>query len=235
MPEAEVKQFRIKIDPGSKTTGIALVDEGSKRVMFAAELEHRGKQIKGSLESRRVLRRFRRYRKTRYRKARFLNRTRPKDWLPPSLLHRVETTMTWVPRFQRYADIAAISMELVRFDTQAMENPEISGIEYQQGTLAGYEVREYLLEKWSRQCAYCGAKNVPLEIDHVHPRSKNGSDRVSNLTLACQPCNQKKSNRDVREFVRDKSRLQRILSQAKAPPSGCGSSERDSLETIRST
>jgi hypothetical protein len=79
----------------------ALVDEGSKRVVFAAELEHRGKQINGSLESRRVLRRFRRYRKIRYRKARFLNRTRPKGWLPPSLFHRVETTMTWVRRLQR--------------------------------------------------------------------------------------------------------------------------------------
>jgi 5-methylcytosine-specific restriction endonuclease McrA len=217
MPEAGAKQFRIKIDPGSKTTGIALVDERSQRVVFAAELEHRGQQIKESLNSRRSLRQFRRYRKTRYRKARFLNRTKPEGWLPPNLLHRVETAMTWVRRLQRYANVAAVSMELVRFDTQQMENPEISGVEYQQGTLAGYEVREYVLEKWGRQCAYCGAKEVPLEIDHIHPKSKHGSDRVSNLTLACRPCNQKKNNRDIREFVRDQSRLQKILSQAKAP------------------
>ncbi|WP_319025883.1 HNH endonuclease, partial [Acidithiobacillus caldus] len=67
----------------------------------------------------------------------------------------------------------------MRFDTQALQNPEIAGSEYQQGTLAGYEVREYLLEKWGRECAYCGAKNTPLEIDHIHPRSKGGSNRVS--------------------------------------------------------
>jgi hypothetical protein len=47
---------------------------------------------------------------------------------------------------------------------QKLENPEISGIAYQQGTLAGYELREYLLEKWGRKCAYCDATNVPLQI-----------------------------------------------------------------------
>jgi len=42
--------------------------------------------------------------------------------------------------------IAAISQELVKFDTQQMEDSEISGVGYQQGTLAGYEIREFLLE-----------------------------------------------------------------------------------------
>ncbi|MEB3828486.1 HNH endonuclease, partial [Phormidium sp. CCY1219] len=68
---------------------------------------------------------------------------------------------------------------------------EVSGVEYQQGELFGYEVREYLLEKWGRKCAYC-AENTPLEVEHIHPQSKGGSDRVSNLTLACHPCNQSK-------------------------------------------
>lgn len=66
-----------------------------------------------------------------------------------------------------------------------MENSEISGVGYQQGTLAGYEVREFLLEKWKRTCAYCGAKDTKLEIEHIQPRSKGGSNRVSNLCLAC--------------------------------------------------
>ncbi len=59
------------------------------------------------------------------------------------------------------------------------------GIAYKQGTLMGYEVREFLLERWRRQCAYCGIQNVPLEVEHIQPRSKGGSDRISNLTLAC--------------------------------------------------
>jgi hypothetical protein len=90
-------------------------------------------------------------------------------------------------------------------------------VEYQQGELLGYEVREYLLEKWGRACVYCGAKGVQLEVDHIRPRSKSGSDRVSNHTLACHSCNQTKGNRDVREFVTDPAHLVRILKQAKAP------------------
>lgn len=99
-----------------------------------------------------------------------------------------------------------------------MQNPEINGVEYQQGTLFGYEVREYLLEKWGRKCAYCGAENVPLEIDHIHPHSRGGSDRVSNLTLACVHCNRHKGNLPVEQFLcKAPDRLRRIQAQAKAP------------------
>jgi hypothetical protein len=88
----------------------------------------------------------------------------------------------------------------VKFDTQKLENPEIAGVEYQQGTLLGYEVREYLLEKWGRACAYCGATNIPLEIEHIVPKSRGGSNRVSNLTLACEPCNRRKNTQTATEF-----------------------------------
>lgn len=126
--------------------------------------------------------------------------------------------MTWVNRIQKYVPITGISQELVSFDTQSMQNPEISGVEYQQGELAGYEVREYLLEKWDRKCAYCGEANTRLEVEHIHPRSKGGSDRVSNLTLACHECNQNKGNQDIKDFLTGKPDvLSRILKQAKQP------------------
>ena len=99
-----------------------------------------------------------------------------------------------------------------------MQNAEISGIEYQQGTLAGYELREYLLEKWNRTCAYCGTKDVPLQIEHIQCRKKHGSNRVSNLTLACEPCNTKKGTQDLQDFLQHKPDvLTRILAHAKAP------------------
>jgi 5-methylcytosine-specific restriction endonuclease McrA len=60
-----------------------------------------------------------------------------------------------------------------------MENPDICGIEYQQGELAGYEVREYLLEKWGRKCVYCSKTELPLQIEHIIARSRGGSDRVT--------------------------------------------------------
>jgi 5-methylcytosine-specific restriction endonuclease McrA len=111
-----------------------------------------------------------------------------------------------------------MAQELVRFDLQQMENPEISGVEYQQGTLAGFETREYLLNKWGRECAYCGAKNTPLQVEHIQPRANGGSHRVSNLTLACQLCNQKKGAQEINVFLeKDPKRLARIQAQAKAP------------------
>lgn len=211
-----LKPIELKIDPGAKVTGLALVQDGC--VIWAANLEHRGQRIKDAIESRRAVRRGRRSRNTRYRQARFLNRKRPTGWLAPSLMHRVLTVETWVKRICRYAPITSIAMELVRFDLQKMQNPEISGVEYQQGELYGYEVREYLLNKWNRKCAYCDRENVPMEVEHIHPQSKGGSNRVSNLCLACHDCNQKKGNQSIEEFLKNKPELlKKIKAQAKTP------------------
>jgi 5-methylcytosine-specific restriction endonuclease McrA len=216
--QPHLEPLRVKLDPGSKTTGIALVNDASGEVVWAAELLHRGEQIKRALGKRRVARRSRRQRKTRYRKPRFTNRRKRTGMLPPSLESRVCNVLTWVLRLLRLCPLHAISQELVRFDTQALDTPAIEGVEYQQGTLAGYEVRAYVLLKWNHQCAYCDGRSVPLELDHLHPRSKLGSNRVSNLVAACKPCNQRKGNQDVRDFLKGQpERLARILAQAKRP------------------
>ncbi len=112
--------------------------------------------------------------------------------------------MSVVSRLRRWAPVRAIHQELVRFDTQKMQNPEISGICYQQGTLSGYEVREYLLEKWGRKCAYCGNSGAPLQVEHILAKSRGGTNRVSNLTLACRRCNEAKASRPVEEFLAGK-------------------------------
>jgi len=189
--------FRLKIDYGSRYTGLAILN-GSK-VIWLAQILHKI-NIKSNMDSRRSLRRSRRNRKTRYRKARFLNRKRKEGWIPPSLQSRVDNIKNWVNKLQKLCPITNISYENVKFDTQLMQNPEISGVEYQQGELQGYEVREYLLEKWGRKCAYCGAENVPLEIEHIIPRARKGTDRVSNLTLACRTCNEAKGTKTAEEF-----------------------------------
>lgn len=215
VPDAAPQPCQVKLDPGSKTTGVALIQ--GEKVIWGGEITHRGGLIKKKLESRRASRRLRRSR-LRYRAPRFDNRTRAKGWLPPSLQHRVQTTLTWVKRLIRFAPVGELTQELVKFDMQAMQNPEISGVEYQQGELLGFTVKEYLLEKWGRTCAYCGAENLPLEVEHIHPKSQGGSDRVSNLTLACTQCNQKKGNRPVEDFLAKKpDLLKRIQAKAKAP------------------
>lgn len=225
----DTQPVRVCVDPGSKTTGLAVVREAPsptglendgpvRFVLFKAELTHRGAVIRKQMEQRKGYRRGRRSRNLRYRAPRFDNRRPTKGTLPPSLRHRVKTVTSWVRRLCCWVLVTAISQELVRFDTQAMERPGIKGIEYQQGTLAGYELREYLLEKWGRTCAYCDAKNVPLQVEHVHAKSTGGGSRPSDLTLACGPCNQKKSNRPVTEFLaKQPGRLAKILAHLTAP------------------
>jgi 5-methylcytosine-specific restriction endonuclease McrA len=200
VPDANPEPLRGKIDPGSKVTGLALVNDRTGQVAWAAELTHRGQRIRDALLARRAIRRGRRQRKTRYRAARFGNRRRPDGWLPPSLESRVSNVLTWVARLCRVAPVAAISQELVKFDPKALQHPEVSGVEYQQGELAGYEVREYLLEKFARTCAYCQATGAPLQVEHIVPKARGGSNRVSNLAIACAPCNQAKGQQTAAEF-----------------------------------
>jgi 5-methylcytosine-specific restriction endonuclease McrA len=200
IPSAENQPLRLKIDPGSHTSGVAIVDDTRGDVVYAAEISHRGQEVSEALDKRRAIRRGRRTRKTRYRPVRAHNRRRPSGWLPPSLRSRVFNIRIWIERFRRLCPVTSLSQELVRFDTQALQQPEIAGVAYQQGTLMGYELREYLLEKWGRRCAYCGAIELPLQIEHLVPRARGGTNRVSNLTLACQDCNQRKGTRTAEEF-----------------------------------
>ena len=98
---------------------------------------------------------------------------------------------SWVSRLRRLAPVTGLAMELVRFDMQAMENPE-SG----RGISAWYairvRVREYLLAKWEHACAYCGATEIPLNLDHIVPRARGGSNRVQ-PRLRLHPCNEEKA------------------------------------------
>ena len=229
--ESQLQPLELKIDPGSKTSGLALVRNSESvntetgevtttaHVLNLFELTHRGFQISKALTARSQMRRRRRGANLRYRAPRFLNRkNKGKGWLAPSLQHRIDTTLSWVARIRNVAPVTLLTQELVRFDMQQLENPDIAGVEYQQGELAGYEVREYLLEKWQRQCAYCDVSEVPLQIEHIHPKARGGSNRVSNLALACAPCNLKKAAQDIALFLaKDPKRLAKIQAQVKRP------------------
>lgn len=227
--DCSLQPLRLSLDPGSKATGLCIAriedQDNAQPVMHITtllELLHRGQAIRDGLQARAAMRRTRRGRKTRYREPRFLNRRKPAGWLAPSLQHRVDTVSSWVHRLRRLAPITSLAQELVRFDLQLIQaqaaGREIDGVEYQRGTLAGVELGEYLLSKWNRRCAYCDQSNVPLEKEHIVARSRGGSNRVSNLTLACRPCNQKKGATDIRDFLaKQPSRLARILAHTKAP------------------
>lgn len=208
--ESTFQPLRLKLDPGSKVTGLAMVSEGATgtKAVLLGEIRH-----KSGIKARPDARRARRHRKTRYRPVRFDNRRRPDGWLPPSLEARAGQTMHAVAKIRRYAPIQTVRIEHVKFDTRLCRT-EISGVEYRQGELQGYEVREYLLEKFGHECAYCHRKSGDpgLEVEHIIPKSRGGTDRVSNLVLACHTCNQEKGNLTAEEYGHPE-----VHAQAKAP------------------
>lgn len=199
-------EYNIKIDPGSRYTGIAVTDKD--RVILYLRLEHRGAQVVSNLETRKSVRRNRRNRETIYRRCKFKNpgdyeASREEGWLPPSIRSILGNILHWVNTLVRLLGPAKISLELVKFDTQLLENPDIEGTEYQRGTLYGYELRSYLMEKYQHTCQYCAGESgdKTAEWEHMLPKSRGGSDRVKNATLACHTCNQDKNNLTPREWL----------------------------------
>ncbi|MFE1954166.1 RNA-guided endonuclease IscB [Streptomyces sp. NPDC059524] len=225
---SQVDGVHLRIDPGSKGTGMALtVDRHEhagdgrthlvRRGLMAVELRHRSERISLCMRQRAGFRRRRRSANCRYRALRRDNRTRPAGWLPPSLRHRVDTVVSLARRFCRYAPVTEIHVESTAFDTQSISSGRrLRGAEHQQGTLAGTDARTYLRQKWGDACAYCDATDLPLNIEHIHPRSRGGSDRIANLVLACVPCNQAKGAQPIRGFLAtDPERLARFIAQTK--------------------
>jgi 5-methylcytosine-specific restriction endonuclease McrA len=204
--DAALQPLALKVDPGSKTTGITLArveqtEEGVvHHAVFLCEVSHRGEQVHAHKVRQRNARRRRRCANLRYRAPRFDNRRIPGGWLPPSLLSRVGNAVTWAHRLTRWSPANRIEVERVRFDTQLLQNPEISGTQYQQGARAGWETRAYILIKYEYRCAYCRKTGCPFELDHILPRSRGGSERITNLALACHGCNAAKGNQTALEF-----------------------------------
>lgn len=193
-----VQRITLGVDAGYSHIGFSAVTK--KDELISGEVVLR-KDVSKRLTEKSMYRRGRRNRLW-YREPRWLNRVSSKKqgWLAPSIKQRLESHLALVVRVGKLLPISVTVVEVANFDTQRMLNPEISGIKYQQGELQGYEVREYLLAKWVRQCAYCGKKNIPLEIEHIVPKSRGGSNCVNNLTLSCRACNQRKGNKTAEEF-----------------------------------
>ena len=192
------RAYIVKLDPGSRTTGVAITDDSGSVVMLA-ELEHRGHVIKKNLDSRRAVRRSRRQRKTRYRAVRFNNRTRPEGWLAPSVKSRADNVINFVRKLKRFLNISNVEIELVSFDTAQMSSDtKLYGADYQQGSLYQTELRSYLFKKHNGRCVYCG--NTAEEVEHVIPKSKGGTNSVHNLVIACRKCNELKGKLSLKEF-----------------------------------
>lgn len=300
--------YSLSWDPGSKTSGLAIVSE-SRDIVYAAEVHHRGGKQKGgicwALTQRAGYRRGRRTRNLRHRAARWANRKRKvpvltengweyrraaapegmdetksqndfnrvstakfldkryrwerlprtktnikqkkrwrririqrqrvadNGWVAPSLMSRVFNLETWTRRLCKVYPITQLAIEDVKFDMQLLENPDVHGIQYQRGTLHGREIREYLLELTGRKCAYCGNNRVRLQVEHIIPKTRGGTNRPDNLTMACHPCNEKKGKLYGKELEEKLGVAFAKKVQAAARKSKQGLSDAAAINTIR--
>jgi N6-L-threonylcarbamoyladenine synthase len=187
----ETKQdVTLGVDAGSKTIGLSATTD--KKELFSAEIQLRT-DIVDLLSSRRQNRRTRRSHKTRYRKARFQNRRKDKDWLAPSIRHKIATHLTMVDKIHKILPITKIIVEVAQFDIQKIKNPEISGVEYQQGVqLDFFNVREYVLYRDDHKCQLCNGKSKDqiLNVHHIESR-KTGGNAPNNLITLCETCHKK--------------------------------------------
>ena len=188
--EDKVQEITLGVDSGSRKIGLSATTDA--KVLYEAEVELRN-DIVELLATRRELRRSRRNRKTRYRKPRFNNRTRPEKWLAPSVSQKVQTHLTVVDKICRILPISKIVIETASFDIQKIKNPQISGTEYQQGEqLDFWNVREYVLFRDGHICQCCKgkSKDVILNVHHIESR-KTGGDAPNNLITLCETCHKK--------------------------------------------
>ena len=216
-PDTHVIQpMTLGVDSGAIHSGYSVANE--QREFYSSEVIARD-NISKNISDRSMYRRNRRSRKTRYRKPRFNNRkNKKKGWLPPSLEQKVAVQLNEIDHLHRHFPIETIIVEVAEFDIQKIKNPDISGKDYQQGTLQGYNIRNYLLEKHGRKCFYCDKEVSTFEVEHMIPKAKGGSNRIDNLTLSCHSCNQKKGTLTAEEFIRQVLPAEKVAKKLKQLP-----------------
>ena len=186
-PTGEATQpIGIGIDTGAKQIGIAITSQ--KNVLVKGKISLR-QDIRENLIQRHTYRRSRRYRNTRYRKARFLNRKKPEGWLPPSLQARIEAHFFWIDKFCSFVPNPNLSIEVGKFDPAKRINPSIQGVDYQQGQTYGfYEERYFVFARDSYTCQVCKQKHKILRTHHLLYTSMGGTNRADNLVTVCTDC-----------------------------------------------
>ena len=183
------QEITLGVDAGSKFIGLSATTKTKE--LYAAEVELRN-DIVSLLSTRRELRTSRRNRKTRYREARFNNRISSKKpgWLAPSIEHKIQTHIQVIDNLHKILPISKIIVEVASFDIQKIKNPEISGIEYQEGDqLDFWNVREYVLFRDNHICQCCKGKSKDkrLNVHHIESR-KTGGNAPNNLITLCEKC-----------------------------------------------
>ena len=184
----------IGVDPGYKHMAVSVIvtnGTGIKEEVLNLEVSLRNDMVKLNSE-RRHYRRGRRHRKTWYRQPRFLNRKKAEAWLAPSVQHNMDTHIKIIELIKKLIPIKKIIFEVASFDIQKIKNPEIEGVEYQEGTQKSFwNVREYVLHRDHHKCQQCKGKSKDkvLHTHHIESR-RTGGDSPGNLITLCSTCHE---------------------------------------------
>lgn len=188
------QEVHIGVDTGAKHIGIAATS--NDKVLVKGEIELRD-DIHKNMQTRSELRRTRRNRNLRYRQARFLNRNRKERWLPPTVKSKLDATFMWIDRFCDLLPNPVLHIEVGKFDTQKMINPDIANEEYQNGQCTGYyDVRYFVFARDNYTCQVCKKQNKILNAHHLLYKSKGGSDRADNLITVCTDCHSSENHKE---------------------------------------
>lgn len=188
------------VDTGSKHIGLSATTETEE--LYCSEVELRN-DIVELLSTRRENRRTRRSR-LRYRKARFNNRvaTKKEGWLAPSIRNKIDSHLKVIENVHKILPISKVIVEVASFDTQLLkaeaEGKTMSGVDYQNGEMRGWNTREYVLFRDNHTCRHClgKSKDKVLEVHHLESR-KTGGNAPNNLITLCRTCHKKYHNGEI--------------------------------------
>jgi hypothetical protein len=187
----QIQECSIGVDSGSKNVGFSVITGKKEIVVGTLILDNK---TSDRLTERAMYRRGRRNRLW-YRQPRFNNKTKTAGWLPPSVRRKFNTHITLINKFKQLLPIKEVIVEVGNFDIQKIENPDIIGVQYQRGSMYGYQnMRSFLMTREKGKCQICGKefiKGAGAHIHHIIPRSKGGTDREANLALLHKTCHQK--------------------------------------------
>lgn len=178
------------MDTGSKVIGCAAITNG--KVVYQSEVKLRN-DIKKKMERRAIYRRNRRGRKTRYRKARFLNRRNSikTGRLPSSIKSKIQSHLREKKQVEAILPVTYWKVETASFDIHKIVNPDISTTDYQNGRQKGfYNTKAFVLDRDRYKCQSKQKvkHSEKLHVHHIIFRSQGGSNEPDNLITLCETC-----------------------------------------------
>src|SRR5574344_376377 len=200
-----VQPVTLGVDTGSDKIGTAAI--ANVKVVYASEVTIRN-DISKKMDKRRASRRLRRNRKTKYRKARFLNRKNSikKDRFSPTMVSKINSHIREIEFIKSILPVSTLVLETGTFDPHLLKMQEEGKPfnlhwGYQKGPNYGFgNAKAACLNRDNYTCQCCKTKKGTLNAHHIVYRSNGGADTLDNLIILCEECHQKLHDNKLKDF-----------------------------------